>query len=289
MSSSSRANPFNRILVDMNTQCDFLLPRGALPVCNRKSIVPNIQKLMNWARIQRLPIISSLEAHRPGEPIKGLPLHCVDRTKGQKKLPFTLMPKRVLLFGDNTIDVPLDIFRKFQQVIFTKRDRDFLNNPKADRLVNSIDVNHVVLFGVVTEYCIKSAALGLLTRRHRVVVVTDSCGHWSAADQELSFRQMDAKGALLVTTDELISGAADERIANSKRPVPILDEEPDELFIPSFGAPASIGSNGDSSTNGMHNGNGKDAAIDPLQVQAHLARHGLGATQSKGKSSHGLA
>src|SRR5262245_50540367 len=119
MSSSSRGSSFDRVLVDMNTQCDFLLPKGALPVANRNHILPNIRKLMNWARNQRMPVISSLEAHRPGEPIKGLPPHCIDRTSGQKKLPFTLMPKRIMLHGDNTIDVPFEIFRKFQQVIFT--------------------------------------------------------------------------------------------------------------------------------------------------------------------------
>lgn len=225
MSHSTRSGPINRVLVDLNTQCDFLLPKGALPVSNRKEVLPNIRNLMNWARNKRLPVISSLEAHRPGEHVRGLPLHCVDRSSGQKKIPFTLLPKRVLLFGDNTIDVPGDIFRRFQQVIFTKRDRDFLNNPKADRLVNNLDVNHIVVFGVVTEYCIKAAVLGLLIRRHRVVVVSDACGCWSSADSELSLRQMDAKGAIVVTTDELISGRADERIQNSKRPMPVLEEE----------------------------------------------------------------
>src|SRR5262245_39545373 len=112
MNSSTRTGPISRILIDMNTQCDFLLPRGALPVSNRKIILPNIRKLMNWARIGRIPVISSLEAHRAGETRKGLPAHCVDHSNGQKKLPFTLMPRRVLLFGDNTIDVPCDLFRK---------------------------------------------------------------------------------------------------------------------------------------------------------------------------------
>ncbi len=225
MSHSTRSGPINRVLVDLNTQCDFLLPKGALPVSNRKEVLPNIRNLMNWARQKRLPVISSLEAHRPGEHVRGLPLHCVDRSGGQKKIPFTLLPKRVLLFGDNTIDVPGDIFRRFQQVIFTKRDRDFLNNPKADRLVNNLDVNHIVVFGVVTEYCVKAAVLGLLIRRHRVVVVSDACGCWSSADSELSLRQMDAKGAIVVTTNELISGLADERIQNSKRPMAVLEEE----------------------------------------------------------------
>lgn len=291
MSNSSRGNSFNRVLVDMNTQCDFLLPKGALPVANRREIVPGIRRLMNWARNQRLPVISSLEAHRPMEVPRGLPAHCVDQSNGQKKLPFTLLPKRVLLFGDNTIDVPFEVFRKYQQVIFTKRDRDFLNNPKADRLVNALDVNHLVVFGVVTEYCVKTAVLGLLTRRHRVVVVTDACGYWSSADHELALRQMDAKSAILVTAEELISGAADERIANSQRPVPVVEEEEDEILFPSFvrNSGSTLYTHDPAPTNGKHAGNGKDTAIDPAEVEAHLLRHGLGPTQlpSKSKSDPG--
>jgi len=225
MSSSARRHSFARILVDLNTQYDFLLPSGAMPVANRRDIIVNIRRLMNWARLERLPVISTLEAHRPGESIRGLPPHCIDNSNGQKKLPFTLLPKRVLIHGDNTLDLPHEPFRRYQQMIFTKRHRDFLTNPKADRLVHQLDVGHLVLFGVVGEFCVKAAALGLMARQQRVVVVTDACGYWSAADYELACRQMDAKGAILVQADELISGRADERINSAPRPMAVLDEE----------------------------------------------------------------
>lgn len=285
--SSASHSPASRVLVDLNTQCDFLLPKGALPVWNRKDILPNIRKLMSWARTTRVPVISSLEAHRAGESRKGLPPHCVDRTNGQKKLPFTLLPKRLILMGDNTIDVPFQIFRRFQQVIFTKRDRDFLNNPKADRLVNNIEVNHMIVFGVVTEYCVKAAVLGLMTRRHRVVVVSDACGYWSSSDHDLALRQMDAKGAVLVTTDELVNGVADERIRAARRPMPIIEEEPvDELALLTCGEghhPSNGNGNGYSHGNGRShsksNGEGEDHLVNPALLREALSRKGLSRAQ----------
>lgn len=253
MSVAARRNSFNRILVDLNTQCDLLLPRGALPVTNRTEILPNIRRLMNWGRIEALPVISTLEAHRPGESIQGLPSYCIDRTSGQRKLPFTLLPRRIVCTGDNTFDLPLDIFRRYQQVIFTKRKRDFLSNPKADRLVNLVSSHHLVVFGTVAEHCVKAAVLGLLARQHRIAVVTDACGFWSAGDAELAMRQLDAKGAVLVTTEELVSGAADERIKAS-RPMIFSDtEEPEAVHA---------GGNGNGNGRNGHarsNGNGKPA------------------------------
>jgi nicotinamidase-related amidase len=253
MNVIARRNSFNRILVDLNTQCDLLLPRGALPVTNRSEILPNIRKLMNWGRIEAHPIISTLEAHRPGESIRGLPSYCIDRTPGQRKLPFTLLPRRIVCHGDNTLDLPVDVFRRYQQVIFTKRNRDFLTNPKADRIVNLISSDHLVVFGAVAEHCVKAAVLGLLARQHRIAVVTDACGFWSAGDAELAMRQMDAKGAVLVTTEELIFGAAEERIKAS-RPMIFAEAAEDETTVL---AGSRSNGNGCSHGNGKSNGNGK--------------------------------
>lgn len=226
MSTSRRRGQIDRIIVDLNTQCDFLLPGGALPTANRAEAMPKIRKLMAWARLQQIPIISSLQAQRSGERLNGLPPHCVDRTNGQRKLPFTLMPRRVLVQGDNTFDVPLDPFRRFQQLIFTKREIDFLTNPKVDRLINALSPNYWIVCGVTTSLCVKAMVLGLIARQRRVVVVQDACGHWSAVDAQHALRQMEAKGGVLVTTDELVSGAVDERFA-----VPQLVLAEDDLGV----------------------------------------------------------
>jgi nicotinamidase-related amidase len=193
-----------------------------MPVANRGTAMPNIRRLMTWARLEQVPIISSLEAHRMGESPNGLPPHCIDRSPGQRKLPFTLMPRRILVMGDNTTDLPSDAFRRFQQVILTKRNVDFLTNPKADRLINSVGVDHFIIFGISAAHCVKAMVLGLIAQHNHVVVVTDACGWWSQGDADHSFRQMDAKGAVLVTTEELVSGAADERI-RTQRPLHVLE------------------------------------------------------------------
>ena len=229
MSNSARRSSFGRIVVDMNTQCDFLLPNGALPVANRADVIPNIRRIMNWVRIQQIPVISSLECHRPGEPLNGFPAHCIDRTSGQKKLPFTLMPRRIVLHGDNTLDLPHEPLRRYQQVIFTKRNQDFLSNPKADRLVNATHSRYMIVFGVLAEQCVKSAVLAFLARRRPVAVVTNACGYWCASDAELAFRQMAAKGAVLVTTEDLLSGVVDERLNALLPESTEVEEEPSLL------------------------------------------------------------
>ena len=226
LSALAQAHRFtsDRVLLDMNTQCDLLLPRGAMPVINRAEVLPNIRRLTNWARVESLPVVSSLECCRVGESSRGLPPHCIDGSAGQRKVPITLLPRRLVVQNDNELDVSPAPFHRIQQIILMKRSRDFLSNPKVDRLLHSLSINHFVVFGAIAERCVKSVVLGLLARCHRVGVVTDACGAWSPEAADLAMRIMEAKGAVLVTTDELISGAADERLQD-KRPAFASEEQ----------------------------------------------------------------
>ena len=67
MSQQAQRGSAAHVLVDINTQCDFLLQKGAVPVSNRTAVVESVRKLMNWARLSRMPVISTLACHRPGE------------------------------------------------------------------------------------------------------------------------------------------------------------------------------------------------------------------------------
>lgn len=197
-----------RVIIDLNTQRDFLCPEGTVRVLNRRLVLPAIRVLMRWARRQRVPVISTIEAHRPGEPTNSAPRHCIDGTRGQQKLAFTLLPKRILVEADNTHSLPLDLLAHYRQVIFRKRTRDIMTNPKADRLFSQLQADVMYVFGMTAESTVKPFVLGLLARRQPVTVIRDACGWWDTADADLAFRQMAAKGAELIGTSQLISEIA---------------------------------------------------------------------------------
>ncbi len=132
------------------------------------------------------------------------PVHCVDGSTGQQKMPFTRFPQCARIEVDNTLSIPLDLFRRFQQVLFRIRTDDLLNNPKADRFVTQLPVKEFVVYGNALEYSVKALVLGLLARDKVVTVVQDACGFWNPAAADLAIRQMEAKGAQLVTVDELL-------------------------------------------------------------------------------------
>jgi nicotinamidase-related amidase len=197
-----------RVLVDLNTQRDFLCPNGAVRVLNWIFVLPRVRALMRWARRARVPVISSIEAYRPAEPLNRLPRHCIDGTDGQQKLAFTLLPNRILVEADNTYALAPDLLEQYRQVIFHKRTRDLMRNPKADRMFSELRAREFCVFGMTAETSVRSLVLGLLSWRRRVAVVRDACGWWDGQEADLAFRQMEAKGARLVETGELLSEVA---------------------------------------------------------------------------------
>ena len=126
---------FECVVLDINTQWDFCNPKGALPVTHLRELIPQFRHMIAWTKRNSAPIVSSIESHRPFElSDSGYPIHCVDGSGGQHKLDFTVFPLHAWVEVDNTLSVPMDLFGRYQQVLFCKRTDDLLDNPKADRL-----------------------------------------------------------------------------------------------------------------------------------------------------------
>ena len=163
MRKANRARNGGIVFWDVDTQVDFLTPKGRLYVASAQSIIPNLHLLTAWAADHGIPVISSACVHRPGDPeLKIYGPHCMTGTPGQKKLLETLLPSRFTI-PNRLIALPeLDFF---QQIIIDKQEFDVFTNPNTeailDRFGNSL---RIVLYGVATEVCVASAANSLLDR-----------------------------------------------------------------------------------------------------------------------------
>jgi len=73
--------------------------------------------------------------------------------------------------------------------------------------VNSVAPERLefVVFGVVTEYCVRCAAAGLLERGHRVAIVTDAIETLDPAVGQRTLDDLVSRGARLITTEEALA------------------------------------------------------------------------------------
>ncbi len=75
------------VFVDIDTQFDFMDPRGNLYVPGAENIVDKIKKLFNYAIEHKIKILSSTDAHTVDDPeFKLFPAHCIKGTPGNQKI-----------------------------------------------------------------------------------------------------------------------------------------------------------------------------------------------------------
>lgn len=203
MGAPRRPFRWKRVLIDVCTQHDYLDPQAILQVANQEPVVKNLREIFHWVRTDGIAVVSIVESHRPSEPSNGFPLHCIDGTRGEEKLTFTIIRPFTVVENDNYLSLPPDLKKNHRQLIFRKRNRDVLSNPKTDGFLTTHNPDEFIIVGVGLERAIRSLALGLLARHKTVTVVSDACGYWSSGDGDLALLQLGAKGIRLVTTAEL--------------------------------------------------------------------------------------
>src|SRR5512132_2651911 len=147
------------ICVDVDTQFDFMLPAGALYVPGAERILPAVVRLNQHAPT----LISTTDAHAENDlEFQDWPGHCIRGTAGQAKPASTLLASRTGV----PCATPVDTFARARQYILEKTHVDAFTNRNLLRLLEALGAERYVVYGVVTEICVRHAAMGLLRLGH---------------------------------------------------------------------------------------------------------------------------
>jgi nicotinamidase/pyrazinamidase len=167
-----------RILWDVDTQIDFVHADGKLAVPGAEEVVPAMQKLIAAAREAGIPHIASADDHELSDSEISeqpdfettYPPHCLRGTRGARKIDET----------DQLDPVPIGLepldekWLRGREFLLLKKHFDVFTNPNTERLLERLDPDEVILFGVATDVCDDAAIRGLLARGRRVTFVEDA-------------------------------------------------------------------------------------------------------------------
>jgi len=195
-----------KILLDIATQRDFFVPSGNCYTPKARSVAAQIGRLFAWAAGKGVPVVSTLLRFRPGQngPLCERP-HCIDGTTGEKKLPGTVLPRRIDLGLRNVPDLPRKLFDRYQQVIFEMRQTDIFAHSPLERLITELGNATFIVCGVGVGQGIAEAVIGLRTRGFPVILASDAVIDTERPDQYMPYERMEAKGALLLPTAKIIA------------------------------------------------------------------------------------
>jgi nicotinamidase/pyrazinamidase len=208
--SSAEENP-RPVLWEVDTQADFMLPGGKLHVPGAEKKIPNMRRLVEAARAGDAALISSTDQHAPNDvEFQRFPPHCVRGAAGAEIVPELKLAEPVHIQNNGTAVTPTVC--RGQQVVIEKQTLDVFDNPNTEKLLSQFPPNsEFIVFGVVTEFCVRLAAKGLLDRGRRVALVTDAIETLDPQEGKKTLDELIARGARLITTDQamaLLEGSA---------------------------------------------------------------------------------
>jgi nicotinamidase/pyrazinamidase len=198
--------PRKIIFWEVDAQADFMLPGGKLYVPGAEKIIPNIRRLVDAALERGALLVSSGDAHAVDDPeFQTFPPHCVKGTPGANIGPEGLAEKYLTIPNNPAFRFPDDVLN-YSQVVFEKQTLDVFDNSHAGALVERLgnDADYVV-FGVVTEFCVRCAAKGLLERGRKVSVVVDAIETLKSEEGSRTLKELQVLGAELITTSEALA------------------------------------------------------------------------------------
>ena len=163
--------------IDVDTQVDFVFPAGALYVPGAEAILARVGELNREAIAAGHLLISTVDAHTENDPeFQSWPHHCVAGSLGQRK------PDVTVAKGAEVVE---------------KQSVDCFTSPRMSALLAEHGVTDAVVYGVVTEICVKNAVQGLLDRGIRVRVVADAVKELDPAARDLFFEEVRARGGVV--------------------------------------------------------------------------------------------
>ena len=166
------------ILWDVDSQIDFVHSDGKLAVPGAEEAVPAMRRLVEAARAAGIPHVASADDHElsdaeiSDEPDfeTTYPPHCLRGTRGARKIDETEQEDPVPI---GLAPLP-EKFLHGREFLILKKHFDVFTNPNAERLIELLDPDEVIVFGVATDVCADAAIRGLLARGRHVLFVEEA-------------------------------------------------------------------------------------------------------------------
>jgi nicotinamidase/pyrazinamidase len=171
------------ILWDVDTQADFVEPGGKLYVSGAEETKSAMALLVGAARAADLVHVASADDHELSDPEiseqpdfeSTWPPHCLRGTPGAEKIAET---KQLDPLPLPLVPVPAAILRGSLQgrreILVPKKHYDPFTNPNAETMLDALNPDAIVLFGVATDICDDAAVRALLRRSRQITFVENA-------------------------------------------------------------------------------------------------------------------
>lgn len=202
----------NWLFWNVDTQLDFISPKGKLYVEGAEKLRPKWAELTALAEKKSLRVVNTADFHYSNSAeldpnpdfINTFPEHCMANTRGAVFVKETKPEDAVIFDWDKEYMITPDIFsqEKSRNIVIRKDAFDvFEGSPHTDTILKYLNPETVVVYGVTTNVCVDAAVKGLFNKVKKIYVIEDAIKELPKIP--LPFESWDEMEIEMITVDKL--------------------------------------------------------------------------------------
>lgn len=202
----------NWLFWNVDTQIDFVYPRGKLYVEGAEDLRPQWKELTRLAKEKSIRVVNTADYHFPNSAeldpfpdfIATFPEHCMANSRGADYIRETDPEDPIIFDWNKKYLITPELFdRKSHRNFIIRKDAFdvFLGNPFADTILKQLNPETVVVYGVATNVCVDAEVRSLSKRVKKIIVIEDAIKE--LPNIPLPFEIWKKKGVKLMTLEQL--------------------------------------------------------------------------------------
>ena len=197
------------LIIDM--QRDFLEPGGfgaALgnDVAPLQAIVPTVQRLQSAFRRLGLPILQTVEGHRPD--LADCPPSKYSRGQSTLKIGDSGPMGRILVLGEPGNQIIAALAPQAGERVIEKPGKGAFYNTNLEFLLKTHNISHLILAGVTTEVCVQTTMREANDRGYECLLVEDATASYFPEFKQATLEMVRAQGGIVgwtATADQVLA------------------------------------------------------------------------------------
>ncbi len=203
------------LIIDM--QRDFLEPGGfgaALgnDVTRLQAIVPTVQRLQSAFRQLGLPILQTVEGHRPD--LADCPPSKYERGQSALKIGDPGPMGRILVLGEPGNQIIAELAPQPGEKVIEKPGKGAFYNTNLEFLLKTHNISHLILAGVTTEVCVQTTMREANDRGYECLLVEDATESYFPEFKQATLAMVRAQGGIVgwtATAAQVLQGLVGDR------------------------------------------------------------------------------
>lgn len=202
----------NWLFWNVDTQIDFVYPRGKLYVQGAEDLRPQWKELTELAKENSIRVVNTADYHYSNSAeldsspdfVNTFPEHCMAGTRGADYIKETDPEDSIIFDWDKEYLITPELFNSddHRNFIIRKDAFDvFDGNPMTDTILKQLNPDTVVVYGVTTNVCVDAAVKGLVKKVNKVYVIKDAIKE--LPNIPLPFEAWEKKGVEMITLAKL--------------------------------------------------------------------------------------